>query len=187
MLNSRECERLTVQASFSPIVTPRRLHNGWGQSGGFHTCTVQKLYLRQQFILFPFAVICACVLLDRSGGAVRNELLRALLATAIVLLAIGVSSTSFYQFPKVSTQVGTTHANRFREVFPSPSATYVDQYNLIMFFIHYHDWKWVLMGYPLHSGSPSILWSVSGRFVVPVGLDGDGLLHEPVEELAAAA
>ena len=146
MLNSRECERLTVQASFSPIVTPRRLHNGWGQSGGFHTCTVQKLYLRQQFILFPFAVICACVLLDRSGGAVRNELLRALLATTIVLLAIGVSSTSFYQFPKVSTEVGTAHANRFREVLPSPLGDLCRSIQLNT-------------GYLLDSGSYYILWS----------------------------
>jgi hypothetical protein len=42
---------------------------------------------------------------------------------------------------------------------------------------------------------PQHLVVASGRFVVPVGyeravrsgLDGDGLLHEPVEELAAAA
>ena len=103
-------------------------------------------YLRQQFILFPFAVLCAGVLLDRSAGAIRNKRLRALLATAIVLLTIGVSSVSFYLLPKVSTEVGTAHASRFSEVFPSPSSVYVDQFNLITFFIHHHDWKWEFVG-----------------------------------------
>ena len=59
-----------------------------------------------------------------------------------------------------------------------------------------HIWlNFELVGYPLHSGSPNILWLASERFSVPIGddlavrrrLHGHGLLHQPVEDLAAAA
>jgi hypothetical protein len=44
---------------------------------------------------------------------------------------------------------------------------------------------WGKVGYPLHSGSPNILWLASERFSVPIGddlavrrrLHGHGLLH----------
>ena len=51
------------------------------------------------------------------------------------------------------------------------------------------------VGYPLHSGSPNILWLGSPRFGVPVGddravgcrFDRYGLLNQAIEQLAAAA
>ena len=60
-------------------------------------------------------------------------------------------------------------------------------------FVHLLDK--ILVGYPLDSGSPNILWSASAGFGVPIGddravrrrLDRDGLLRQPVEQLAAAA
>ena len=55
--------------------------------------------------------------------------------------------------------------------------------------------KWFLMGYPLHSGDPNILWLGSRGLGVPVGDDrsirrwvhGHCLLHKAVEEFSPAA
>ena len=38
--------------------------------------------------------------------------------------------------------------NSFRETFPSqPTVVYVDQFNLILFFIYHHDWNWQFARY----------------------------------------
>ena len=55
--------------------------------------------------------------------------------------------------------------------------------------------KSCIMGYPLHSGNPNILWLGSRGLGVPVGEDrsirrwvhGDCLLHKAVEEFSPAA
>lgn len=102
-------------------------------------------FLRQQYILFPFAVLWVSILLDRAGHGIRNRRLSAALAAAVMLLILGVSAVKFYRFPKVRTEIGTAEVSRFRTAFPSPAAVYVDQYNLILFFIHYHDWTWTFV------------------------------------------
>ncbi len=102
--------------------------------------------LRQQFILFPFAVICGCVLLDRAASAIPLPGWRAVLAAAAVTLTVGVSVARFQEFPKVSAEIGAASAGRFREISPAPSAVYVDRYSLIVFFIDHHDWLWEGVG-----------------------------------------
>ncbi len=103
-------------------------------------------YLRQQFILFPFAVICGCILLDRSASAIRDRRLNTALVVAVTLLILGVSAAQFYRFPKNPTEIYTAEMTRFRETFPSHSAVYVDQFSLIIFFAHYHHWNWEFSG-----------------------------------------
>ena len=102
--------------------------------------------MRQQFILFPFFVICGSILLDRITTAIRWRSLRIALTAAAVVLTIGISAARFQEFPKISTEIDTANASRFREVFPSPSSVYVDRYSLIVFFIHHHDWVWRSVG-----------------------------------------
>ncbi|MBI4472348.1 MAG: hypothetical protein HY646_06745 [Acidobacteria bacterium] len=102
--------------------------------------------LRQQFILFPFAVISGCILLDRPANAIRDRRLNVTLMVSAALVIAGVSILQFYRFPKIRTEVGTENMRRFREMFSSPAAVYVDQFSLIMFFIHHHDWNWQFSG-----------------------------------------
>jgi hypothetical protein len=102
--------------------------------------------LRQQFFLFPFAILCGCILLDRIAAALRPSLSTGLLGSASAVTIIAWSF-AFAQYPKVHTELGTAQMNRFRTDFPAPPAIYVDEFNLINFFIHYHDWRWHFVGH----------------------------------------
>jgi len=102
--------------------------------------------LRQQFFLFPFATLCACVLLDRIAAALSPRLSVALWLS-VSAVTIAPWSFAFAQYPKVPTELGTAQMSRFRRDFPSPAAIYVDEFNVINFFIHYHDWHWHFVGH----------------------------------------
>ena len=102
--------------------------------------------LRQQFFLFPFAVLCGCILLDRTAAALSPRLAAALLLS-ISAVTVAAWSFAFAQYPKVRTELGTTQMKRFRRDFPEPAAVYVDQFNVINFFVHYHDWRWHFVGH----------------------------------------
>jgi hypothetical protein len=102
--------------------------------------------LRQQFILFPFAVIWGCVLLDRSTALIRHRHLRTAFMGFAALLITGLWAVQFYQLPRVSMEFETDDMIRFRESFPSPPAVYVDQFSLIPFFSQYLDWNWRFAG-----------------------------------------
>ncbi len=102
--------------------------------------------LRQQFFLFPFAILCGCILLDRIAVALSPRF-----ATALLLIVsaatIAAWSFAFAQYPKVRTELGTAQMNRFRRDFPAPAAIYVDEFNVINFFVHNHDWHWHFIGH----------------------------------------
>jgi hypothetical protein len=102
--------------------------------------------LRQQFFLFPFAILCGCILLDRIAAALSPKPAAALLLS-VSAVTVAAWSFAFAQYPKVPTELGTAQMNRFRRDFPSPAAVYVDQFNVINFFIHYHDWNWHFVGH----------------------------------------
>ena len=101
--------------------------------------------LRQQFFLFPFAILCGYILLDRIAVVFSPRLATVLLVSATALTT-AAWSFAFARYPKVRTELGTAQINRFRKDFPSPAAVYVDQFNLINFFTHYHDWRWHFTG-----------------------------------------
>jgi hypothetical protein len=102
--------------------------------------------LRQQFFLFPFAILCGCILLDRIAEAL-NPMLAIALLLSVSAITVGAWSFAFAQYPKVHTELGTAQMNRFRTDFPAPPAIYVDEFNVINFFIHYHDWHWHFVGH----------------------------------------
>jgi 4-amino-4-deoxy-L-arabinose transferase-like glycosyltransferase len=110
--------------------------------------------LRQQFFLFPFAILCGCILLDRLATAIG----RPRLASAVVVLAVAAIlagwTIAFAQWPKVKTELGTAQMIRFHETFPAPGGVYVDEFNLINFFIHYHNWDWRFVGH--NSAVPTV-------------------------------
>ena len=101
--------------------------------------------LRQQFFLFPFAILCGSILLDRIAAALSPRPSAALLVSASAV-TVASWSLAFAEYPKVPTEIGTVQMSRFRRDFPAPAAVYVDQFNLINFFTHYHDWRWHFAG-----------------------------------------
>jgi hypothetical protein len=101
--------------------------------------------LRQQFLLFPFLVLCAFFISDRLFAAIPRRaayLLAGLLSLAIVV----VSYWRFDAFPKVKEALMTEQIQRFERLFPAPAAVYLDRFNLIAFFLHHDDWKWEFDG-----------------------------------------
>ena len=100
--------------------------------------------LRQQFFLFPFAILAACVAFDRILHLASATAARVLLFSAVIII-LGSSSFAFAEYPKTRPELGTIQMKIFRRDFPAPPAVYVDQFNLINFFTHYHDWRWAFV------------------------------------------
>lgn len=123
-------------------------------------------YLRQQFILFPFFVLCAGILAERLTLFLPRDARRLALAAVAIAIA-AVSLNRFEEYPKVTEDVFRNQIQRFEEVAPVPAAVYLDQVNLITFFLYRHDWQWSFVEgdhpapgidvYRLHKGSRQML------------------------------
>jgi hypothetical protein len=101
--------------------------------------------MRQEFFLFPFAIIALFTGID----AARRLLPRPwsargpwVGATALgVAASCGLWMSSFQVDPQPPLK---PQMDRFHAAFGQPAAVLVDQYNFIMFFAHYLDWDWHL-------------------------------------------
>jgi len=122
--------------------------------------------LRQQFFLFPFGIFAGTVAFDRIVRSAGARLEKRLLVSACLVI-VGSWSVAFAEYPKTRPELGTIQMRSFHRDFPAPPAVYVDQFNLINFFIHYHDWHWHFVSschavpsvslYRLTKGTQSIL------------------------------
>lgn len=99
--------------------------------------------LRQQYILFPFAVLSAGVCMDRLFTFINLRWLNGGLTVAASAALIVFGVYRWENFPRMSNQLLTAEMNRFETAIPDAKAVYLDQFNLIGFFIHQHQWKWV--------------------------------------------
>jgi hypothetical protein len=97
--------------------------------------------LRQQFLFFPFFVLCAAILADRVTALLPGND-RLALGAVVALLTTGLSVRQYEQYPKTSQNVMKDKTDEFNRLEPQPVAVYVDQFNLIGFFTDHHDWKW---------------------------------------------
>lgn len=99
-------------------------------------------YVRHQYILFPFLVLSAVCTLDQIVARIRRTWAREGLV-AIVIVAFTLNSIrEIRNYPIVEEKLLTTEVKTFQRIHPSPKNIYVDQFNLIAFFIHYDDWQW---------------------------------------------
>jgi len=101
--------------------------------------------LRQQYILFPFVVLCGAVLIERLGGALARFVpaYGRITANALLILTIVSLSAIWYrQIPKRTEDVIREQAEIFNRLVPGPKAVFLDQYNLILFFVYHHMWTW---------------------------------------------
>jgi hypothetical protein len=132
-------DNAAVRASWALLVTGAML-------GAIAVTAVGGKYpfggdLRQQFLLFPFFVLCAAVFADRAATRIPTQAQWAV--TAAVALAIaGISTAWFIDYPKDSGTLLKEPMDVFDRVEPAPVAVYVDQFNLITFFIYHDDWRW---------------------------------------------
>jgi hypothetical protein len=102
--------------------------------------------LRQQFLLFPFAVLGGVILFDRLADAARPKLAAAAMWAAIAAIA-AASTVTLAQYPNLGPDLDAGQTVRFQRDFPALHAVYVDQFNLIIFFSHFDDWKWKFAGH----------------------------------------
>lgn len=101
--------------------------------------------LRQQYLLFPFLVLCAAIVVERLAGPAGRFVPvypRDVLNGVAIVAIIWMSAVQFERYPKVTTNVGADRMAVFDRIEPAPTAVYLDQYNLIMFFIFHHNWRW---------------------------------------------
>ncbi len=101
--------------------------------------------LRHQFLLFPFLILCACVLLDRLAAAIPQRAAWALAGILGVAIVV-VGYRGFEAYPRASEALMSGEMQRFDRLFPAPAAVYVDRFNLYAFFIHHDDWTWEFQG-----------------------------------------
>lgn len=97
--------------------------------------------LRQQFVLFPFFVLSAAILADTLTAPLAEKG-RMMAVAAAALAVIWVSAVRFEQYPKSSVNVLADRMSAFNKLVPEPASVYLDQWNLITFFIYHHNWRW---------------------------------------------
>jgi hypothetical protein len=101
--------------------------------------------LRQQYLLFPFLVLSIAIFVGLIAGKLEGlvPLYGRWLLNGVLIAAIAwVSVLRFEQYPKVTRDVAADRIAVFDRLEPRPAAVYVDQYNLITFFIYHHTWNW---------------------------------------------
>jgi len=100
--------------------------------------------LRHQFFLFPFATLSFVIALDRIDQALPVGWQRRafmLIAVAGCVASIGGWMSQFRVTPGLMLQAAV---DAFRSSLPTTRAVYVDQFSLIPFFMHHHEWQWRL-------------------------------------------
>lgn len=110
--------------------------------------------LRHQFYLFPSAILLVALSLDTLAArlaARRTRVAVVLAALAAVAAVFGTGYRSANRDPREPYQ---DEARAFAAACPADAAVYLDQFGLITFFAHHHDWAW----HTLH-GTPS-RWSI---------------------------
>lgn len=104
-------------------------------------------FLRQQFLLFPFAVVCLFLLPDRilatfDGKPSCPRWLTPVIAAILAVVVSAVNVDAYEAWPKVTERLLANEMNRYNRLFPNAPAVFLDQYNLTSFFLHHDDWDW---------------------------------------------
>lgn len=155
--------------------------------------------LRQQFILFPFSVLCAFAFADRLTAAIPPRG-RSIVIAVAAFAVIGVSALRFRQYPKTSEEILADREKIFEGLEPDPAAVYVDQFNLITFFTFHHNWQWSSLAaqpvpgiaiYKVHRGARQMLvfrdtqeWNVRPDFTDLYPKLAEALRAEKISEIA---
>ncbi len=138
-----------VRASWTMLITAMML-------AGFVLAALAGKYpfggdLRQQYLLFPFLVLCVAICAQGVAGKLSGFVPvygRRLLNGIVVVAIVWVSVVRFEQYPKSATDVAADQIAVFNQLEPAPAAVYLDQFNLITFFIYHHTWHWSFLSLP---------------------------------------
>lgn len=98
--------------------------------------------LRHQFFLFPSAILLVALSIDAVVARVagrRARIAAVLAALAAITAVFGTGYRSVYRDPREPYQDET---RALAAACPADAAVYLDQFSLIAFFAHHHDWTW---------------------------------------------
>jgi hypothetical protein len=95
--------------------------------------------LRHQYIVAPFLILSAFVVIDRAASLLRRRMQAALIATTAAALIVNllVRWPTLVVFPNLVAY--TTQFNSYRDAFPNARAVFVDAWGVIGYFIHTDD------------------------------------------------
>jgi hypothetical protein len=98
---------------------------------------------RHEFFLVPFAVVSLFTLVECARRALPRGLRRRRIAAGGAFLGVAASIVSWGSTFHVTAQAPfQPQMDAFRRAIPAPGAVLLDQFSLINFFSHYHDWQW---------------------------------------------
>jgi hypothetical protein len=117
-------------------------------------------FLRQQYILFPFVVVCPFLFVDRLLESAPPMVTRTLAGLVAIVVTL-VSIQNYQVWPKDSGLLLTEQMSRYNRMFPAAEGVYIDQFNLITFFTHHHNWNWVFVS-PLPGSTTVDVYRLSG-------------------------
>lgn len=136
-------EKSALQASWTILMTA-------GILGEIVVLAVDGKYpfggdLRQQFVLFPFIVLFAAILASQLTTLIPEKG-RLPAVSAVAIATVWISVVWYEQTPKWPEDVLADHMRAFDKLVPQPASVYLDQWNLITFFIYHHNWRWTSLG-----------------------------------------
>ncbi len=99
-------------------------------------------YERQQSIVFPFFVLTLFGSLDLVFQLLSSVRLKRTIAGAALIAVAGSFAYSWRNYPRVSEELFTATYQTFRAKLPDVHGVYLDQFSLIAYFTHTHDWHW---------------------------------------------
>lgn len=126
--------------------------------------------LRHQYFLFPLAVIVLALLID----AVARRSRRRIGGLAVALLALAGLLNAANWLSHLQPTRFRPHPHQVRRLhrwFPAPEAVFVDQFSLILLFMHYHERPWTFVR-RVRGHGPIEVWRVGAGD--PPGPDGAG-------------
>jgi uncharacterized membrane protein len=97
---------------------------------------------RHQSLLFPFLILTAFILLDQLITYLSASWLKTGILGTIAILIAANFSYRWQKTPRRSVELFTEEYRTFQEKVAPAQAVYVDQFTLIAYYIHTHDWKW---------------------------------------------
>ncbi len=98
-------------------------------------------FARQQSILFPFIVLTIFWLIDSFSSTLPRAVQSGMQLTVALLITASFLH-GWSRYPKFKEDLFTREYKTFSENLPHSKALYIDQFSLIGYYIHTHDWQW---------------------------------------------
>ena len=98
--------------------------------------------LRHQFLLFPFLALSAVGILNKISSLMPVRNIRIILLAAGFMASGANSMAAYARFQNIRDDNATRDIALFRSFFQHPRVVLLDQFNVVSFFAHHHDWKW---------------------------------------------